>query len=134
MKNKKNMIITLTLAAIMLFVGIIMVFNINLTSIFASDNISVQTLNTMLDEDYQFVDIRTSQEYNAGHIDEFNINIDFYQFENNLSLLDELDKQKTTVIICNSGNRTNIAYSLMKNYGFKQVYNVLRGIQAWWSM
>ncbi|MDD4211365.1 MAG: hypothetical protein PHC46_03120 [Clostridia bacterium] len=41
MKNKKNMIITLTLAAIMLFVGIIMVFNINLTSIFASDNISV---------------------------------------------------------------------------------------------
>ncbi|MDD4211364.1 MAG: rhodanese-like domain-containing protein [Clostridia bacterium] len=88
----------------------------------------------MLDEDYQFVDIRTSQEYNAGHIDEFNINIDFYQFENNLSLLDELDKQKTTVIICNSGNRTNIAYSLMKNYGFKQVYIVLRGIQAWWSM
>ena len=88
----------------------------------------------MLNEDYQFVDIRTAGEYNAGHIDEFTINIDFYQFENNLSMLDVLDKEKTTVIICNSGNRSSIAYGLMKDYGFKQVYNVLGGIQAWWAV
>lgn len=32
------------------------------------------------------------------------INIDYYKFRNNLSLLDGLDKP--IVIICNSGNRT----------------------------
>ena len=134
MNNLKNIIITSIIALTLLVSGVFMVFNINPLSIFNSDHISVQTLNTMLDEDYQFVDIRTSAEYNAGHIDEFTINIDFYQFENNLSLLNGLDKNKTTVIICNSGNRSGIAYSLMRDYGFKQVYNVLGGIQAWWAM
>ena len=134
MNNLKNIIITSIIALTLLISGVFMVFNINPLSIFNSDHISVQTLSTMLDENYQFVDIRTANEYNAGHIDEFTINLDFYQFENNLGLLNGLDKNKTTVIICNSGNRSGIAYSLMRDYGFKQVYNVLGGIQAWWAM
>ena len=48
-------------------------------------------------------------------------------------MLNVLDKEKPTIIICNSGNRSGIAYDLMKEAGFKKVYNVLGGIQAWWD-
>ena len=118
----------------MLFTSTFLLLGFNPFSLLSSENITVQQLHNMLNEDYQFVDIRTANEYNLGHINEFNVNIDFYQFENNLSMLNTLDKNKTTVIICNSGNRTEIAQKLMKNYGFKTVYNVLGGIQAWWSV
>jgi rhodanese-related sulfurtransferase len=133
-KVTSNAIITIVLAITMLVVGSIMAFDINVLGLFSSEHISVQTLATMLDEDYQFVDIRTDAEYSAGHIAEFDLNIDFYQFENNLSMLNGLDKEKPVVIICNSGNRTLTAHGLMKNYGFSKVYNVVGGIQAWWSM
>jgi len=133
MKQKQLVIFSGILAIIMLFSGIFLLTGFNPLTIFESDNISVTKLHSMLDGNYQFVDIRTASEYNAEHIDEFTINLDFYQFENNLSMLNVLDKEKPTIIICNSGNRSNIAYSLMKDYGFKQVYNVLGGIQAWWN-
>ena len=134
MKNKTNIVFTIIFATVMLFTGTFLLLGFNPMLLLQSDNITVQELNKMLNEDYQFVDIRTANEYNARHIDQFTINIDFYQFENNLSMLDGLDKNKTTVIICNSGNRTAIAQKLMKNYGFKKVYNVLGGIQSWWSV
>ncbi len=112
-------------------------------------NISAEQLEEMLQlsdgdfygeediADFQFVDIRTEAEYNGTaigsivHIPEFTINLDFYAFREDLILLDQLNKQKPVVLICNSGNRSAEASGLLMDYGFKKVYNVEGGIQAY---
>ena len=94
-------------------------------------NISTTELKDILNEDYQFVDIRTPEEYQGGHIEEFNINIDFYEFSSNHALLDQLDKDKPVVLICNSGNRSTQASNILDDLGFKEIYNVTGGVMAW---
>jgi rhodanese-related sulfurtransferase len=63
--------------------------------------------------------------------------IDFYNFENDLSYLQdyielyELDKTKPVVIMCNSGNRSVDASNIFFEEGFTEVYNLTNGIQGW---
>jgi len=75
------------------------------------------------------IDIRTTQEFNEGHIENA-VNIDFYSeiFKEDL---DKLDKNKTYFIYCRSGNRSGRAMPIMKELGFKEVYNLSVGIKEW---
>ncbi len=43
----------------------------------------------------------------------------------------KLDPKKTTVIICEHGNRSQMAAAFLKRQGFGQVYNVVGGTEAW---
>jgi rhodanese-related sulfurtransferase len=45
--------------------------------------------------------------------------------------LDGLDKSKTYLVYCRSGNRSGKACHTMLDKGFKQVYNLDGGISAW---
>lgn len=82
-------------------------------------------------DDYQFVDVRTSSEYYGEHIPGFNINIDYYLLEDDYSMLDNLDKTKPVVIMCNSGNRSVSAAKIFASEGFTTIYNLTDGIQGW---
>lgn len=75
------------------------------------------------------LDIRTPEEFAAGHISGA-INIDYYasDFEQRLGVLD-LDVPY--VMYCNSGNRSSNALPLMDSLGFSEVYELDGGIQAW---
>lgn len=75
------------------------------------------------------LDIRTASEYSAGHIKDA-INIDFYSkdFKYKLSLL---DKDKTYLLYCRTGNRTSKALAYFKELGFKKVYHLYGGISDW---
>ncbi|MCA9459618.1 MAG: rhodanese-like domain-containing protein [Nanoarchaeota archaeon] len=75
------------------------------------------------------LDIRTLSEFNSGHLENAE-NIDFYssEFKNSLNLL---DKEKTYFIYCRSGSRSSKTLSLMKELGFKNVYNMDGGIISW---
>lgn len=75
------------------------------------------------------LDIRTASEYSAGHI-KGAINIDFYSkdFKYKLSLL---DKDKTYLLYCRTGNRTSKALAYFKELGFKKVYHLYGGISDW---
>ena len=79
--------------------------------------------------DFVVLDVRTANEYNSGHI-ESAIMIDFYTdtFEAELSLL---DKDKTYLIYCRSGNRSAQARDIMENLGFSVVYNMQGGFNDW---
>ena len=72
------------------------------------------------------LDVRTLAEFNAGHVAGCLL-IDFRQadFEENVK---KLDKDKIYYVYCRSGNRSTQATTLMKNLGFKNVYNVKDGI------
>jgi phage shock protein E len=77
------------------------------------------------------LDIRTPEEFAAGHLAGA-INIDYYapDFE---SKLGALDVEQPYVMYCNSGNRSANALPLMDSIGFREVYELDGGIQAWYS-
>ncbi|HSR45191.1 MAG TPA: rhodanese-like domain-containing protein [Acidimicrobiia bacterium] len=81
--------------------------------------------------DFVILDIRTPEEFNSGRI-AGSVNIDFYQ-ANFSSELDNLDKDKTYFVYCNSGNRSGSAMGTMRDLGFVDVYDLAGGIQAWYN-
>ncbi len=82
------------------------------------------------DPDFVILDVRTPQEYMAGHIPGAQ-NLDFYapDFEAQLA---QLPRDKTYFIYCNSGNRSGQTLALMRRLGFQEVYELRGGIQAWY--
>lgn len=72
------------------------------------------------------VDVRSSQEYNEGHIDKA-INIPEYKINYNLEKILK-DKNAEIVLYCSSGIRSKNAYKKMKKLGYKNVFNLYQGI------
>ena len=83
------------------------------------------------EDDYQFIDVRTTSEFYEERIPGFNINIDYYKLEDDYSLLEGLDKNIPVVIMCNSGNRSVSASIIFHKEGFTTIYNLTEGIQGW---
>lgn len=72
------------------------------------------------------VDVRTPDEYAAGHIDgAINIDVESPAFDAQLA---KLDKNATYVVYCHSGRRSGIATGKMGDAGFASVYNLQGGI------
>jgi len=79
--------------------------------------------------DFVIVDLRTPDEYASGHI-EGATNLDYYS-DTFRDELENLDKNKTYLIHCQSGRRSSAALEIMKNLGFKKVYNMTGGMVEW---
>jgi len=82
------------------------------------------------DDEYQFIDVRTSDEFYELRIPGF-LNYNLYGFEDDYSKLDVFDKTIPVVIMCNSGNRSVTAAKIFHDYGFTTIYNLEDGIQGW---
>lgn len=80
-------------------------------------------------QSFIIIDVRTPQEFANEYIENA-VNIDYYseEFQNELN---KLDKEKTYLIYCLSGNRSGKALSIMKELAFREVYNILGGIIQW---
>lgn len=119
---------------IVLIMALFLVFTLSACEKNYTD-IDNQQLRTFLEnpDDYQFIDVRTSSEYYDSHVPGFNILIDYYILEDDYSILEnfDLDKTKPVVIMCNSGNRSVSAANIFYNEGFTEVYNLKDGIQGW---
>ena len=75
----------------------------------------------------QFVDVRRPAEHASGHAPRTrNISLDKLSKE-----IDRLDPLAPTYVICQSGYRSSLGASILENAGFKKVYNVTGGTQAW---
>lgn len=72
------------------------------------------------------LDVRTPGEFAQGHYVGAQ-NLDFYS-PNFKSELSKLPKDTTYFIYCRSGNRSGQTLQLMKQLGFKKVYNLQGGI------
>ncbi|MHC8514701.1 rhodanese-like domain-containing protein [Sporosarcina sp. ITBMC105] len=90
--------------------------------------ISTSDVKGMLkDKSKQFIDVRTPAEYKGNHIREFqNIPLNTLKAK-----LDKLDKNKETIVICQSGMRSAQAANILKKSGFTNVTNVKGGMSAW---
>lgn len=89
--------------------------------------ISVAEMNEKLVGDVQFVDVRNAAEHAGGHAPE-TINLPLNQLSKEI---DKLDPDKPTYVICQSGYRSSLGTSVLENAGFKELYNVTGGTQAW---
>ena len=76
------------------------------------------------------IDIRTPEEYAAGHLEAVNMHLDYYApgFKDQLA---KLDKDAKYLIYCRSGHRSGITLGIMKNMGFTDFHHIEGGINAW---
>ncbi|MFC1941196.1 rhodanese-like domain-containing protein [Chloroflexota bacterium] len=98
------------------------------------EDISTQEAFTLIqnnqnNRDFVIIDVRTTEEFAEGYIENA-VNIDFYS-ETFRDELDKLDKNKTYLIYCRSGNRSGKARDIMAELNFKEVYNMLGGFVQW---
>ena len=73
------------------------------------------------------VDVRAKREYMTGHIDG-SINIPAPDVRKNFKVL---DMKAPIVITCNTGHRSSLAASILKQKGFKEVYNLAGGMTGY---
>ena len=99
-------------------------FNLFKKSDQTKTDISAEEFREMLTEERGVViDVRTRQEYDAGHLADTDHLFDFLNgdFQN---AVQDLDPSKTYYLYCRSGNRSGQAARIMQKEGFEQVYNV----------
>lgn len=91
--------------------------------------LSVEDLHGMIDGhvDFVLVDVRAPQEYEDNHITGA-INIPVAELR---TRHEELNKDKATVLICSSGNRSSLGVSILEQHGFNKIYNVAGGMTGY---
>lgn len=98
------------------------------------ENVQVDTFKVLVekavaDTGMILIDVRTPAEFNSGHISGA-VNID-YKSADFEKKIEQLDKSKTYLLYCRSGNRSGRALQVMKSAGFKKVVHLAGGIKAW---
>ncbi len=91
--------------------------------------ISIHSLNHVLKKysNHNVIDVRNEEEWKSGHIEgAIHIPLEkFFEKEINLESKEHIS------VICGSGYRSNIAGSILKSKGYKNVYSVIGGMSAW---
>lgn len=93
-----------------------------------ADIVDRGVFKTYLDRaDVQLIDVRGVGEYNAGHIKGAE-HIFVGTLQGNL---DKVSRDKQVVIHCQAGDRSAIAYSILRKHGFENVKNYSGGMKDW---
>lgn len=106
-----------------------LIFIFNFQSIY---DISPKNLNQIFNEQLSeniILDVRTKEECSESKIPG-SLNIDYYS-ENFKDNLDKLNKNLNYYIYCRSGNRSGKTVMILREKGFKNVFNLEGGILAW---
>ena len=103
--------------------------NCNSNSPITIKQVSAKEFKNKINFNVNIVDIRTNIEFKSGTIPGA-VNIDFFE-ENFKKELNKLNKNKTLLFFCRSGNRTQKSLSIIKNLGFKNVLELRGGYNAW---
>ena len=123
--------------AIFLFVALVGLYSCQSSS--STETVSKVEVKTINQQDFKamqskpdvvVLDVRTPGEVSEGIINGATMFIDYNSSDFDQQL-DGLDKSKTYLVYCRSGNRSGKACHTMLDKGFKQVYNLDGGISAW---
>jgi len=100
----------------------------------AVTNVSVGKAQTLLKEragkaDFVILDVRTPEEFAEGHIDgAVNLDVQARDFEKKLRVL---DRKKSYLVYCRTGNRSRKATVAMEALGFRSIFHMTEGIVRW---
>ena len=95
------------------------------------ENLSSDAFKTFLNENKNavLIDVRTAGEFQQKAIKgAVNIDISSGNFQTKIA---QLDKNKTYLVYCRSGNRSGNACKMMGDLGFTKVYNLSGGLMSW---
>ena len=81
------------------------------------------------EEGVRILDVRTPDEISKGYIEGAQF-VDFYREDFKIEI-DSLNKEFAYAIYCRSGKRSAQAMEIMKEFGFKNLYNLDGGIIEW---
>lgn len=84
----------------------------------------------LTEKDAMVLDVRTPDECNNGMLENANC-LNFFEKENFILALEQMDKQKSYYVYCRSGQRSTNACRLMESLGFKNTFNLVGGILNW---
>ncbi|WP_202078334.1 rhodanese-like domain-containing protein [Caldalkalibacillus salinus] len=80
------------------------------------------------EKDTVLLDVRENEEYNEAHIPGVKLiptSAFMHRYEQ------ELDKDKNYVVVCRSGNRSQIVCQFLQDQGFKELANYAGGMLEW---
>jgi len=83
------------------------------------------------DSDFVILDIRTPGEYQSGHLKNATM-IDYYS-KSFVDDIGRLDKEKSYLVYCRSGNRSARSMDLFNKLQFQKIYHLSSGINGWIS-
>ena len=110
---------------IILFISSFGILKAQITNLTAQEFIA----KAITTKNAQLLDVRTPEEWKAGKIASSNcINFNDAAFKQQI---EKLDKNKPVFIYCAVGGRSGSASSILAKKGFKKVYNLEGGINAW---
>jgi rhodanese-related sulfurtransferase len=92
-----------------------------------SDAIGPADARTMLGSGAVIVDVRTREEYIAGHIEESL----WMPLEDLNSLLSTLPRDRLIITVCRTGVRSAQARDMIRESGIQQVTSMKGGMEAW---
>jgi len=92
-------------------------------------DIEPREFNELQEKGGVVLDVRAPKELSEGFVPGYEL-IDFLDsgFSKKIA---QLDREKTYLVYCRSGNRSGKACAMMKEMGFREVYNLDGGIRAW---
>lgn len=79
--------------------------------------------------DVVLLDIRTPREFKQGHI-QGAVLLDYYS-RDFVERLKALDRGKTYLVYCRSGNRSGKSLPIFEQLGFRHAYHLETGINGW---
>ncbi len=78
-------------------------------------------------DEINVVDVRSPSEWEGGVIE----GAQQIYVGHLMQQMKRIPKNRAIASVCSVGNRAGIGASILKKAGFKEVYNVLGGMQAW---
>lgn len=92
------------------------------------EHVTADVFTAALSDDVTIVDVRTPEEYAAGHLPgAVNLNVGDPDFAAQVA---ELDPEGTYAVYCRSGNRSRTAMAVMQDAGIADVFGLEGGIGA----
>lgn len=103
------------------------IFNIRLNRSIERKDIMQSEIKSLMSKGAILIDVRSPQEYNEGHLDN-SILLPEYEI---LKKIEDIIPNKNTKIIlyCSSGTRSKKAKEELEKMGYKNIYNVLNGVE-----
>lgn len=89
---------------------------------YCESQVNKEQLENLIKDGAILVDVRSTQEYEEEHLENA-ISIPYYDIKHKASYLLK-NKSKNIIVYCNIGHRSKKAQKILRQMGYKNVYNL----------
>ncbi|WP_107838431.1 rhodanese-like domain-containing protein [Metasolibacillus meyeri] len=107
--------------------GLVLLLILSACSSASYETISLDAIASYIEQGYEVVDVREPIEYGEGHIPNA-INLPLSSLQQ--GQLSPLEQGQKYIIICRSGNRSQVASDILHEAGYS-IVNVSEGMSSW---